>query len=154
MTLDPLRRILNVCSPSPSLVLVLGTTWPNSWRSSISYHSDTVSISRCVWWCAPLWPVSARNTFVTLSILCQHYLGGTGASSCCEWPRRSTSQEKELFSGKELSPWPVKASGTLFHKTLQTTTNRKAFKQALKTCILIYTSLWLLYRWNNFFYNL
>ena len=105
-TLDPLRRVLNASVP---IVTDLGlrATWPNRWRSSIGYQSNTVSISTYVWWCTPLWLVNARNTFVTLSILCQYYLDGKTLSSC-EWPVRHL-QDKNCFQWKSfLRGWSTR----------------------------------------------
>ena len=87
-----------------------------------------------VWWCTPLWLVNARNTFVILCILCQHYLDGIGFE---QLPGdSSTSPVQELFSVKELSLWLVNASGTLFHKTLQTSQIEKLLNELLRHIIL------------------
>ena len=136
-TLDPLLRVLNA-----AVRLVAGSgprdhVRPNRWRSFIGYQSDTVLIWSYVWWCTPLWLV---NTFVTLSmiqwqsILCQHYLDETRFEQLRV--ASSTFPGQELFLVKELSPWLVYTSGTLFNKTLQTSQTKKLLNELLGHIIL------------------
>ena len=65
----------------------------------------------------PLLQVSVHYTFVTVHPLST--IPGCNRLQTDENGQFNIS-EQELFSEKELSPWLVHSSGTLFHKTLHT----------------------------------
>ena len=121
---------------SPTLTLFLWERWrhrkpsPSSLGKVSTVQSNTVSISSYVWCCTPLWLVNARNTFVTLSILCQHYLDRIALSSC-EWPVRHP-QDKNCFGERAFSVAVSREWNTL-PQDITDITNREAFKRALKT---------------------
>ena len=130
MTLDPLWQVLNaaIC-----LVTGLGPRdhvteeikkfhlLPIRYRYQFQVVSDD---ARCCDWSVPTIHSWHRPSW--------HYLGGI----CFKLLQLAslTSPGQELFLGKELSPWLVHVSRTIFHKTLQTA-KREVFKQACREVV-------------------
>ena len=132
-TLDPLRQVLNAAIHAVAGIgprdLLTEQMKKLHWLP-IKYRINFVISDyarRCDW-------SIARNTFVTLYILCQHYLNGIGYEQLRV--ASSTSTGQELFSVKELSSWLVHASRTLFHKTLQISQTEKLLNGLLRRIIL------------------
>ena len=124
ITLDLWWRVLYI---AVSLIAGLGS-WVHVTEQMNKLQSDTVF--QVVWWCTPLWLVTVRNTYLTLSILCQHYLDRIDFKQLLV--ASSTSPGQELFSWKELSLSPIQASSTR-PQNITDVTNRKAFKSTLQT---------------------
>ena len=93
----------------------------------MGYQPDTVLISSCLMIHSAVTgqcPKYIRD----IIHLYQYYLGGTGFKQLAS----STSPGYELFSVKELSPWLVHASGTLFHNTLQISQTEELLNELLR----------------------